>query len=266
MNTNKTQIKITKAGIARVSSFLTVGLIVFGPDMRPAKAWAADVAPILNPAGVTWTATVDWASISADYDPLGDFFSMNLLGGLNLDVSTNDGEFERRTQGTSWLGCFEIGDALLWKKDGTDAITVSFNAPMTAVGACVQNDYYGMFSGWIEAFDFHGSSLGVHSIGGLADYCDDGTAPFLGFTSDSPNIYSVQFGVNHGQQLSPSDSFAINSLLLRYDEPLDTNNGNHPSLPAITPVPEAGPMAAASVFGLLLLRWTVFRPKKATTA
>jgi hypothetical protein len=180
-----------------------------------------------------------------------------VTSGLSLTASTPDGEMERRTQSTSWMGCFEVNEALLWKHDDfnlvAEPITVSFSSPVLAVGAKIQNDAYGAYTGWIQAFDVDNMLIGSYSAGADACFCANGDAAFVGIQADLPVISYVKFGV------TDSESFAIGHLNILASE----NETQINRLAAPAPVPEAGPVAAASVFGLLLVRWVFFRKTEA---
>jgi hypothetical protein len=199
---------------------------------------------------------VDWANAGAEFQNLAPSFDLPVTAGLSLTVSSPSGFIERRDQGSGWMGCMDSGESLLWKHEGfdlvTEPLTVSFSTPVIAVGANIQNDAYGEYVGWIEAFDINNQSLGLFSANANASYCTDGGAAFVGLDAGSALISSVKFWVYN------SDSFALGALNILADD--GGNQGRpQPGLPAPAPVPEAGTMAAASVFGLLLVRWVITR-------
>jgi hypothetical protein len=254
MKTIQTKTNILNTRVARASSLLTVGLAILGPGMKLPKAWAD--APAVSSVGavgdVSWSNNVDWSAAGADYTVLSPFFTLPVTSGLSLTASTPTGAMERRTQQASWMGCFEVGEALLWKHDDFDLvaepITVSFSSPVLAVGAKIQNDAYGEYTGWIQAFDIDDQLIGSYSASADACFCSNGDAAFVGIQANLPVISYVKFGVNN------SDSFAIGHLNILAGEGEQLNR-----LAAPAPVPEAGPVAAAGVFGLLLVRWVFFR-------
>lgn len=256
MKTSKSKSSILNARMARVSSLLTLGLAVLGPEMKLPKAWAASAAPVSNAGSFSWSSQVDWANAGAEFQNLAPSFDLPVTAGLSLTVSSPTGFIERRDQGSGWMGCMDSGEALLWKHEGfelvTEPLTVSFSTPVIAVGANIQNDAYGEYSGWIEAFDINNQSLGVFSASANASYCTDGGAAFVGLDAGSALISSVKFWVQN------TDSFALGSLNILSDDSANQIQPQ-PGLPAPAPVPEAGTMAAASVFGLLLVRWAIIR-------
>lgn len=247
MNHTETQSNLLGSKLARVSSLLTLGLTILGPEMRVPKAWAATVTGVGSESAVAWSHSVDWATAGAEFAELAPEFSLNVTPGLTLAVSTPAGSMSRRDQESGWMGCFAVGEALLWKHEDGEPITVSFSSPVRGVGAAIQNDAYGNYVGWIEAFDAYGNQVGGYSSPGVACYCPDGSPSFVGVLADSAVISYVKFGV------AQTDSFAIGHLDLVFNpEDLQFGGPQAPVLPEPTPVPEVGTVAAAGVFGLLV--------------
>jgi hypothetical protein len=251
MKHTETQSNLLGSKLARVSSLLTLGLTILGPEMRVPKAWAATVTGVGSESAVAWSHSVDWATAGAEFSELAPEFSLNVTPGLSLTVSTPSGSMSRRDQDSGWMGCFAAGESLLWKHEDfdliTEPITVSFSSPVRGVGSAIQNDAYGNYVGWIEAFDAYGNLVGSYSSAGVACYCPDGSPSFVGVLADSAVISYVKFGV------AETDSFAIGQLDLLFN-PEDSQLGRPPTpaLPEPTPVPEVGTVAAAGVFGLLI--------------
>jgi hypothetical protein len=260
MKTSKSNTNILNTRVARVSSLLTVGLAILGPGMKLPKAWANAplVTSITSEGGVSWSDTVDWSAAGMEYDALPMSFTLPVTAGLSLTVSSPSGLLDRRDQDSGWMGCFAAGEKLLWKHEEqgsmrsvTEPITVSFSTPVLAVGTRIQSDPYGAYTGWIEAFDVNDVMVGSYSVGGNACYCSNGNVAFVGIQADMPVISYVRLGVTE------QDSFAIGHLnILAGDGGQSIQQFGQFQT---TPVPEAGPVAAAGVFGLLMVRWVFFR-------
>jgi hypothetical protein len=260
MKNSKSNTNALNTRAAQVSSLLTVGLAVLGPGMKLPKAWAdvPVVTSVTSEAGVAWSDTVAWSAAGMEYDSVPLSFNVPVTAGLSLTVSSPSGMMDRRDQDSGWMGCFTAGEALLWKHEElesmrsvTEPITVSFSSPVLAVGTQIQSDPYGAYTGWIEAFDVNDVMVGSYSVGGNACYCSNGNVAFVGIEADMPIISYVRLGV------SDQDSFAIGHLnILAGDGGQSIQQFGQFET---TPVPEAGPVAAAGVFGLLFFRWFFFR-------
>ena len=61
-------------------------------------------------------------------------------------------------------------------------------APVQSVGFHIQNNYFGTFTGFLDAYDSQDLHLGQVSAVGISSDTGDNTALFLGVSSDTANI------------------------------------------------------------------------------
>jgi hypothetical protein len=84
-----------------------------------------------------------------------------------MTVSKPVDPFERRDQGSDWLGNFAPGDHLIWTRDVAGAMVIDFAVPVLGAGAQIQRDAYGTFTGTIQAYDTLGNLLGSFNLTGI---------------------------------------------------------------------------------------------------
>jgi hypothetical protein len=187
-------------------------------------AFAVQAAPVqvLNRDALTANDAVDWSQLvdSAVYPS-----PLTVLTTSDGPVVADDGVgFTGLTEGTSWVGVFNIGDALLFTSvDQTDAgsaetLLLTFAQAVYGVGTQIEANYYGPFD---ARLDLYSGSLVVASfvVHGSSTTAEDGSAPYLGALGDAPTITAARYSI-----ITPSPScpmldqdcgFAINQLDLR---------------------------------------------------
>lgn len=138
-------------------------------------------------------------------------------------------------QGTSWNGNFAAGMGLIYNGVQTlgntpGGILLAMDTPVYGVGAYIQEDFYGAFTGTITLYDASFNLLGAYSHAGVSD-TNVGTALFLGAYDASADVSYALFDTN-------DDVFAIGTAKLM-TEPYSS-------------VPEPGTLAllAPSILGL----------------
>jgi hypothetical protein len=171
-------------------------------------------------AGLGANDSVDWAQLGADGTTIPNSFTATSVGGLGISGQfTGSGSGERRTQSSSWGGDFAPGDAVIWAADsnngvGSGPLTLTFVNSVSAVGTQIASNYYGSFTGSIQAFDSGGNSLGLFAgLTGTTNGNNDNSAIFWGIRSTNADIKSIVFNASDDAANSPND-FAINQLSL----------------------------------------------------
>lgn len=115
-------------------------------------------------------------------------------------------------QGFSWNGNFPDGMGIVYNGNflGNDpgGILVSFDQPQYGVGAYIQDQWFGNFTGTIAVYDAAFNFLGSFSAPGVSD-TNIGTALFIGMIDSNAEIAYALFDVSDG--VNPED-FGIGTL------------------------------------------------------
>ena len=158
-------------------------------------------------AGIAQNDFTNWGLLgpSGTVVPSGTTALSNLGNSVTFSQPGN-ADFERLDQGFGWNGNFAPGAALLWNQDATNTITLQFSAGLAAVGAQMQRDTFGAFTGSIEAFNSLNTSLGLFTLGGNSTSNADNSAIFMGVNDTTADIFKVVFTTDAG--------FAINELAM----------------------------------------------------
>lgn len=179
--------------LALLCCFLLVGSFVF------ADTFAIETSR-------TGTDLVDWGQLGPSFTVVPSPFTAVSNGGKTL-TGNDGGNFERRDEGNGWDGIFTLGDHLLWNQDNGNAIDIHFNNPIVNGGAQIQDDFFGLYMGCIQALGSFGASP-VFCVSGNNTGGDTGTAPFIGIVDLSGgNITDLIFTTDVGPNAT-----AINQL------------------------------------------------------
>ncbi len=226
-------------GICRVAA---VAALVMGMQM-PSLA-RAQAQPVTTRVGISGV-TLDWIALYGAIDPiLNPTASVpGTVGPLKVTVSGPGAESVFR-QGTTWGGIFAFGDPVLFSGDAGNTLTLAFSSDIFAIGANIQSNYYGSFSGTVRAYDASNTLVGSYSAGGQYNGNENGLAPFVGLESTT-GIRKVTFDVS-GNLIDPNTnapnlSLGINQAVI--------------STSPRTTVPEPGSvfLTGTGIGGVLLL-------------
>lgn len=191
----------------------TIGLGASAAHAVPVKA--------LTRAALGGTDFIDWGTLGLPFMKLAAPLTVTSKGGIVASVSQpGDVGFERRDQTTGgWAGNFGAGDRLLWNRNRSGTISITFATPVSGAGAQIQRDILTAFTVTLTAFDLGGAELASFSRSGESNTQGDNSAIFLGVSNDVANIARITYAVEKG--------LAINQL--------DLTTSTAP-----TPVPEPG--------------------------
>jgi hypothetical protein len=154
--------------------------------------------------------SLDWGQLGPPFTVVAAPFSATSVGGLTIHVTQpGNASFERRAEGTGWLGIFTVGEHLLWNQDHTGEMDFS-QTPIAGFGTAIQADDFGPYTATLSAFD-GATLLGSLTVSGNNTALEDGTAPFAGITDSVPEITNIVITANVG---GGAAGFAINSLSL----------------------------------------------------
>lgn len=184
---------------------------------------AAQAVPIQVPtrSALAGTDFIDWGPLGPAFTTLSAPLTAVSSDGIVATVSQPGNlAFERRDQTTGgWAGNFGVGDRLLWNRNLSGTISITFAVPVSGAGAQIQSDRLAPFTVRLTAFDPSGAALASFSRTGDSNTLRDDSAIFLGVSNDVANIGRIAYGVERG--------LALNQLDLT-------------TSPAPTPTPEPG--------------------------
>jgi hypothetical protein len=126
----------------------------------------------------TGNDSIDWGQLGVTFTTIASPASWTSFLGATGTVS-DLATLERRDEGNGWVGIFKIGDHLLWNQDNGNAIDIHFNKPISLGGAQIQDDFFGTYSGCVQAMGSFGSSP-VFCVTGDNTGAEDNSAPFIG--------------------------------------------------------------------------------------
>lgn len=169
------------------------------------------------------TQSIDWSQLGPSFTLLTtpeNWTSGAYSGEVGITGSLlGTQNFERLDQGNGWSGNFFPGEALIWnegnyQQTGID-IGVLFNQNVSGGGAQIQSDYFGPFTATLSAYQCcdadPGNLIGTVVMNGISNANDDGSAIFISFLSNTPNVWFLDFNV---VDQFGGDSLAIGSVTL----------------------------------------------------
>jgi len=164
-------------------------------------------------AGIGGNGLLDWASLGPNSTPV-----TNGTSGIAITNTTTvatvsqvgSNPLERRDQGPGWAGSFAPNSALLWTGGSNGPMTIWFSSAVAAAGAGFDTNYFGPFTGTIDALDASSNVLATFGFSGTQTGAGDGSNAFAGVASTLGNISGIRFtGVT--ASFDPND-FAIDNV------------------------------------------------------
>ena len=153
-------------------------------------------------AGIVGLITApDSNTYSPDFSLLGANHT-NVSNGASVDGITtisdsdlNSPAFTTLIQSLSWNGNFSPGQTVL-ANNGNGPDIFAFSIAQQGFGVQIQdNSNFGPFTATISAFDATHTLLGTFTEDGQSNTNADGSAIFIGVTSDSADIASVELSI-----------------------------------------------------------------------
>jgi len=115
--------------------------------------------------------------------------------GLSFIVDDpQDHLLQRFDQGDPWGGNFSPGDELIFNSPSSNPITIDFERPVFGVGANIQVELPGRFTGVIETYDIVGNLIERFTREGKSNENADGSAIFIGILSDTRIARAAFYG------------------------------------------------------------------------
>ena len=154
--------------------------------------------------------TIDWASLGGDLTGVAGLFTIDtatVTGASNFTVFS----------GSTYNSDFKPTDSVLALVDPNfdplaGIFSITFASAIQGVGAQVQANQFGSFSGFIRAFNAANMLLGSFAINGMNGGSGNGSAVFAGVISSAVDITRVEFA-------SFGAGAAINSVSVDVPEP-----------------------------------------------
>ncbi len=161
-------------------------------------------------AGLGANDFIDWGVLGGSFTVLSNPFNISSNSGAVIaTVSNPTGGLERLDQNNGWDGNFASGDRLLFTQFTAGPIDIDFNIPVFGIGAQIQQDLFGTFTGVLDIFATDDTTLlASFNLAGVSNPNGDNSAIFLGGLDTSASIGRVVFDI------SGTGDFAINQLSL----------------------------------------------------
>ena len=169
---------------------------------------AASASLVTSRAALAGDDFIDWGQLGAEFDPITPPAGITTHSGSIASVINPSGALYRVDQGSGSGGNFASGDRLLTTLFTPGPIRIVFAEGLSKVGAQIQVNGFGAFSGVISVYDATGALLESHVVPGASNGRDDGSAIFLGVSRSSGDIRRVDFQVSG----SADPDFAINRV------------------------------------------------------
>lgn len=210
-------------------------------------AASSQAALVTTRAGLGGTDFIDWGQFGSSLTVVTDPVNGTTNLGLDFSLNNPNGDLERRDQGSGWSGNFAPGDELIWTANTPGPIVIDFISPVSAIGAQIQRDQFGRFTGTIAVYDSANALLETYDLAGLSNASAHNSAIFLGISRTLADIDRVEFNV------SASADFAINQV--------DIVSGSEENENEIRSIPEP---ASLTLLGIGLAGLGVVRRKQRT--
>ncbi|MDX2150678.1 MAG: PEP-CTERM sorting domain-containing protein [Bryobacteraceae bacterium] len=181
-------------------------------------AFGGTLTLVTSSAALAPTDSVDWGTLGAPFSFVPNGTTVTSAQGFDMTISST-GQMRLFIQNSPspWNGFFLNGERLLHPYN---TLTIVFSAPVHGVGSNIHHDWVNLTATHtLEAFDSDGVSMGsvtLQSLMASTTPRGQGTAPFFGVRSSSPDIASITLSsfapVPPPDTSGNSTKFAINSL------------------------------------------------------
>ena len=167
-------------------------------------------------AGIGQNDFTDWGQFGVELTTVPSGSTATSNGGTVVTTISQAGSatFTLYDQSSQWGGNFNPGDHLLFTGLGNPGpATLQFNHGLFAVGTQLQQNFFGNFTGTIQAYDSLNNLLGTFSLAGTSNGNGDNSAIFLGVSDTTADIFKVVYTISNTDGLSTE--FAMNQVAMR---------------------------------------------------
>jgi hypothetical protein len=211
-------------------------ILVFAPLLFSMSLSAGILTAVSSRSGIGGSETLSFVGLGMDQDPITNPTSTTTSAQRVVTMSmagTVSPMF--LFSGSTFNADFLATDIVLSNfASGANSIRFTFGSSIAAVGAQIQPNLFGGFTGVVEAYDAASVSMGLISLAGLNGGNNDGTALFLGVMSSLADIRSIEFRIMGG------GDFAVNRLSIN---------------PTAIPEPGTVALALSGLTAAAILRW-----------
>src|SRR5262249_26781544 len=137
---------------------------------------------------------VDWGQLGPAGTIVPQPFTATTNQGYHFTVLKNNSTtpYIRADEGNGFQGDFLPGERLLYSTSLT-AFDMRFDPPIRSIGAQLQIDRFGTWTPYIRVFTTDGNDVSFQLPVDFNNQIADGSAPFVGVTSDQFTINRVLF-------------------------------------------------------------------------
>lgn len=185
--------------------------VVSGAVVCRSRTWDKGPGGIYtSPSEFSYDDYADWSALGSEGNiiPSGSSVTSNLGKTVTITAATS---VYTVVQSTSWLGCFNPGDALVYSFDNT-SVTVSVSTPVKGLGLQVQSSVQRPYAGISSLKDSSNNPIATDLSYGVSTRKADGSAAFTGYQSGTANISKIVIKITDVTQLG---KFAFNRLLIK---------------------------------------------------
>jgi hypothetical protein len=202
------------------SKALVVTIAAVALQLVAAGRAQAGFVLVTSSADLVATDSIAWSGLGSPGTTITNPFDITSTGGMTAHVSQfGSPNFQTRLQDNNWAGNFASNAALLYSAGSNGPITLDFAdaTKVIAAGAHIQPNYYGTFTGVIEALAADGSVLATYCVpNALSNNLGDGSALFIGIQATGGDSFDkIRFSVidvvSPGQD-SANNDFAIGQV------------------------------------------------------
>jgi hypothetical protein len=181
--------------------FAAAIIMLAGISLCPRPANALISLETTRPGfGLGLSDQVNWNWIASP----GSFFSSGAtfgsggpnygVGGIMGHVSLAADNGQIRGEHYDWSGNFAVSDYILYTGTGAGPITLTFNNPVSHVGAQIMSASYGAFTGQITAYN-GATVLGTYTEIGNSSSAGNNSAIYLGVGDSTAEITKVVYSI-----------------------------------------------------------------------
>jgi len=168
---------------AHLNKTLAAAILAVAGSCLPALA---GITQVTSPSNLLANSTVSIGSLGSSGTIVASGSSATTSSGTSVTFTSSTSLYSVQ-QGTTWLGNFSNGDDLLYSW-GNTSITINPSELVQGAGLQIQSGTLGTYYAQLSALDSSGNTLGSITGTGSSTTAGDGSALYLGLTSNGFDI------------------------------------------------------------------------------